>query len=772
MMNSHPGRSPLLLRLIVSYIVMMILPLIFSLIVYARSYNMIERNTIDLNDIVLSQTTNAVDRILSDLNNTSKQLLSDRNIYSLLYAEQPLNANKLITVREIQSDLSRYNALSSYGGEIYLYFSASHSAASTSGYLREDSFTMLLSEKLGISMDDFNRACLAAKSTMRVYFSPNQDKIAFIASNATSLSAPSCTCLFVLDARIIRSILSVYDSSSHTEQRHIYFTNDGVSFLSYPSAQSVSNEVLTYARRENGNYGLTLDGTPTLLMVRSSALSDLKIICALPMQQYMGQITTLRNIYFILMALCLVAGIVIASLLARRNYKPIQRMTRMFLSRLNLPGGVKDEFGFLQSNMERVLVENEAYEGQVRRLKADLRDTWLIRMLHGKIVDMETFQTICSDYQLTFSGSVFFVLAVDVLAPSNEPPAPIDTQDNTASMVDYALGFVLERLLKRAFDAHIVVNNGVPFAILCVRGVRTKLELPSQEEPHRQAEDLCHEANGILSPDGTPVFRCYMSAAYEGCEGIQSAYQEAVWGLEQLECFAPAQCFTTRESFEHDASQSGEPSAQIMQLCAAIHEGALDAAYQYFSAMVRDCTASYEQSFFYVRLYAFQLFCQAATTLLERDADSFIAERRVPERIRALPDIHALHAYALELFEQLNSRLDALEQTQQKPDAPVNVIRRYVDDHFTSPDLTVASLSDHFSLSQSYLLRLFKASCHMGVLEYITHKRLNEAKRLLKASAVSVEQIAQAVGYTNSLALIRAFKKSEGITPTMYRNII
>ena len=67
---------------------------------------------------------------------------------------------------------------------------------------------------------------------------------------------------------------------------------------------------------------------------------------------------------------------------------------------------------------------------------------------------------------------------------------------------------------------------------------------------------------------------------------------------------------------------------------------------------------------------------------------------------------------------------------------------------------------------------MFKKSINTGVLEYISQRRVDEAKRLLKSGSGTVNEIAQQVGYANSLALIRAFKKLEGITPATYRKIV
>lgn len=95
----------------------------------------------------------------------------------------------------------------------------------------------------------------------------------------------------------------------------------------------------------------------------------------------------------------------------------------------------------------------------------------------------------------------------------------------------------------------------------------------------------------------------------------------------------------------------------------------------------------------------------------------------------------------------------------------------FIDENYQDCMLTVAEIADHFHISQSYLLRIFKKNLGVGVLEYISQRRVEEAKRLLKETKDTVSVIAERVGYANSLALIRAFRKLENLTPTEYRRL-
>ena len=53
--------------------------------------------------------------------------------------------------------------------------------------------------------------------------------------------------------------------------------------------------------------------------------------------------------------------------------------------------------------------------------------------------------------------------------------------------------------------------------------------------------------------------------------------------------------------------------------------------------------------------------------------------------------------------------------------------------------------------------------------EYITARRMQKAKELLKDDSRSIEEIANAVGYHDYFYFTKVFKKTQGISPSKYR---
>lgn len=97
-------------------------------------------------------------------------------------------------------------------------------------------------------------------------------------------------------------------------------------------------------------------------------------------------------------------------------------------------------------------------------------------------------------------------------------------------------------------------------------------------------------------------------------------------------------------------------------------------------------------------------------------------------------------------------------------------VRDYIQDHYTDPQMDVSYLAELFHLNVSHLSRTYKKLTSIGVLDNIHMVRIAKAKELL-AQGANVQETSAQVGYQESRALIRAFKRYEGITPGQYQEM-
>lgn len=83
------------------------------------------------------------------------------------------------------------------------------------------------------------------------------------------------------------------------------------------------------------------------------------------------------------------------------------------------------------------------------------------------------------------------------------------------------------------------------------------------------------------------------------------------------------------------------------------------------------------------------------------------------------------------------------------------------------PDLS--ELSRLCGISQSHLMRSFKASTGWQIHQYIAEERLNAAKLMLAGDEFALKEIASRLGFCSPAYFTTAFRRMTGMTPTEFR---
>ena len=116
-------------------------------------------------------------------------------------------------------------------------------------------------------------------------------------------------------------------------------------------------------------------------------------------------------------------------------------------------------------------------------------------------------------------------------------------------------------------------------------------------------------------------------------------------------------------------------------------------------------------------------------------------------------------------------RVAARELQTGSKDRTHHVIKKaidYIENNFHK-DISLDELAGDLGISSYYFSKLFKEEKGEGFVEYLTRRRVDEAKALLKSPEHSIKEVGVACGYSDPNYFSRIFKKSTGMTPTEYK---
>ncbi|MCR4956249.1 MAG: response regulator [Lachnospiraceae bacterium] len=116
----------------------------------------------------------------------------------------------------------------------------------------------------------------------------------------------------------------------------------------------------------------------------------------------------------------------------------------------------------------------------------------------------------------------------------------------------------------------------------------------------------------------------------------------------------------------------------------------------------------------------------------------------------------------------------AIDIRDRKSDDQISRLIRmaldYIDENFTKESLSLNTVANYIHISPNYFSAAFSQNMRMTFVEYVTKKRMDMAKKLLRTSDLMAGEIAFAVGYKDSHYFSFVFKKTVGISPREYRS--
>lgn len=95
---------------------------------------------------------------------------------------------------------------------------------------------------------------------------------------------------------------------------------------------------------------------------------------------------------------------------------------------------------------------------------------------------------------------------------------------------------------------------------------------------------------------------------------------------------------------------------------------------------------------------------------------------------------------------------------------------KYIEKNISN-SIDTSNVAKEVYLSEKQLKRLFLAHFGTTVYEYISDYKYNLSRRLLEETSISISEIAEQTGFSESTSFSRFFKRYEGVSPAKFRSM-
>lgn len=122
---------------------------------------------------------------------------------------------------------------------------------------------------------------------------------------------------------------------------------------------------------------------------------------------------------------------------------------------------------------------------------------------------------------------------------------------------------------------------------------------------------------------------------------------------------------------------------------------------------------------------------------------------------------------------RLENRLLELKVTSENittgENSSFKAVREYMEEHLFDSDLSLGYMAENLGFNSSYLSGIIKQIYGIPFQEYLTLKRMEQAKILCLSTDMKNYEIAEEIGYEDVNYFTNRFKKTFGITPKQFK---
>jgi two-component system response regulator YesN len=776
-------RRSIVLTWLFSYMAVLLLPVLISIIVYNESSKTLESEIHQANDSLLKQVREVMDNQFQMMERLSFEITWNIRVQDLLYSNKHLLQNEhRYDLFQITQDLKLYKSSYPNIDQFYFYYPSDDMLLLPSVTRNSKLGYELMHQGGSLSYEQWKR--VLDQKEFRGFISMPlindnaqlRKGIAYVSTYVTDPDQkPLGTNVVMLDeSRILGSISNMQG----LKEAQVMILNKDNEVLVSSSSEGLPAE-FPYALLQGDAQRLdyTKDGEAMQLSYIRSAHSDMKYISVIPSRVFWKKAEHVRNLTYISILISVLGGFILTFFFLRRNYGPVRQILQAFAGKTQITFGRGDnEFHFIQNAIHTTLQEMEQYTHQMKQQHHILRSNFISRLLKGKLDSQVPIDDALTAYDMHLLSDDFAVMLfyVEERGPFYERIQGMETGDKHL-LLQFIITNVVEELAAQQHRGY-VTEMGETFACL--------INFQTGQEEERGAELLriAKESQAFLLQTYHIHLTLSISGVHSAFTGISQAYLEALEAMEYKLVMGSAEILSYPMLHEEEP-QAGYhyPIATEQQLMNALKIGDMDKAKQIIDDVFARNFAKPSLSIPLARCLMFDLTSTMIKAIYEiGDAeDSYLL--RNPKGIERLVSCETVMEMQLQLTEMLervcrytsDKRQQNIQQARQQTlNGLVTEVTRFVEQHYADVNLNISMIGDHLDMKPTYVSKLFKDQTGGGLLDYINKIRIDKAKVLIGEYQRSVTEVSTLVGFNDPNAFIRTFKKYEGITPGKYKEML
>lgn len=512
----------------------------------------------------------------------------------------------------------------------------------------------------------------------------------------------------------------------------------------------------------SGADSVKLDNVRQSVFYRTSDYTGWTLVSMMPESKLLEPIKVTRNLLLAFAGIMVVLALLTLFVINRRTFQPLERLagklSRTYKTADGKAGaGGRLDMDYLETVFDQMVLDREHLEQHVRDSKPMLKWKIMMDMLTGSRRDYESVR-----HHLDFLGARLFpsrYLVCTAELHMEEHRRPRDEALYTYVFCNVAEDFIGNE------HAGMAIDLGEGRAAVLISFAEG-----DAEQNHLRALALMELVKDVMARQFKLDVAVGVGRSRESMGEIPLSYDESQKALRYKMIFGRRSVISIEDILPPDRqdyyrlSRMAEPVLEALKQA----DGARLAAQ--LSEMFREAVDSNLPPEL-IRQMCCDILVKAQQTVSLIGVDPDLAMeplQTVYEQIVACDNWQEAEGIAAGALERLAAQV-AERRMHRGRNETIERMLDYIREHYREPDLSLDRLAEHFGLTPPYISKLFKDYTECNFIDHLIDIRIRAALKLLQDKSIRINDVSEAVGYTNSRSFLRTFKKYTGLTPTEYR---
>ncbi|WP_413378180.1 helix-turn-helix domain-containing protein [Alkalihalobacillus sp. 1P02AB] len=730
-----------LLKYLVSYIVVFLLPVLFLLFYfYPQTSTIIQETAIDNSNAMLSQTVSNIDRQMEIFWNYPDAIHKNNHLNSQLFSED--NSFNTYHIMQEMEKMFGYNL---FVEKTLLYNKQSGTFYSFPGSYSKEEFSERDStfyysdwdkEEMLRELDEINEIVIrpAEQVNVGVRFNSSYDAVTIMMPVPYKNRYSYAVLMLVIPEQ--NFFLNQKGKDDIQPDFFVFGKNDDLLAMSNGENQFTENDFSEILADTNHLVErVTIAGEQYLVNFQESRLYGLKYLSLTPLESILYKINQLKTVTFMLVLLILTVEAILIFLFMRTNYAPIRKLRQKALASVqSMPSKELNEFEIVSYAFDSLHNENLELISKVMLNKNISKEYFLIQCLNGTLPKDDDMIQQALEHNIQLRKKV---CCVTFYAEDR----------NIISLL---------ALLKSMMDFNSELDHTFSYMVKGMRHEDFILIMSFDEEERiKPYHYKLHEVEeNIRVGIGT----------IEEVELLNNSYIHSLAALESAILNKDLKVV----GYDHIDVKSSNVLSQLFDIIKIIELSITRRDEEQFKAQLNkliDLMRTKVSSIFILKVIFINTY-----NVLAKELNKFgVKEEYCYAMSEKELNIEQLEEKLRSMGQKLSNEL--LKSDPIKGSVDIKEVLLYLDKYYMEASISMQRLADEFNLSYSNFSHFFKKKTGENFAAYLERLRINKAKQLLIQGKEPIKSIAEQVGYINANSFTRSFKKLENMAPGEYRKL-